>query len=574
VRRLFEFIRFTLSLSSVLKRTRLLIERLVKQRFYASKLGITFRNSKWTNYVKTNSYTTQSSLLPWLYAFLTYAAVVFGIIILLFGTNFIVSMLETLCSNFIWLYTSIFTYYTLVSAFLKTKIYNLFMRVKFQRSSTTILSRVGEELGEVLSENESNLESRVGEQLHLRDISITFGKAQQVAAYLRMLDDNSKIYSLKRLTGAPLSNYFELPGTSENSDLWLLKVWSDAQHSKYESPYVFNGGLDYNQWSLDRMLDDLKLTDAVLELTHLNESYKTRKISSVNSLGTVIFSLQDANNLVKVKRWLFKYNMLHNKSIISSYNITNIKKLLYPFSCTQDMLSKNLWLFNTLNVSRDTNHTPYLKSFYFTHNTIPVIQEADIHATYSYESGYQWFLKRLYFLNSNTSIDIKIAPVVNKSLNKLLNQNYIRNNSVLKVTTLFKELPKRDVGTKLSVNDVFYHTPSAVFYNQNTIVLSHAILANRGNFNLENKNFILNNYSTILNESWVDYEFDLYNFERKRVIGKFRFTYWSFLRHYVKSLSKHSDIKNTRRSKILIRGDFISTEHLKDNYRLRGKSNL
>lgn len=93
------------------------------------------------------------------------------------------------------------------------------MRVKFQRSSTTILSRVGEELGEVLSENESNLESRVGEQLHLRDMSITFVKAQQVAAYLRMLDDNSKIYSLKRLAGAPLSNYFELPGTSENSDL-------------------------------------------------------------------------------------------------------------------------------------------------------------------------------------------------------------------------------------------------------------------------------------------------------------------------------------------------------------------
>jgi hypothetical protein len=93
------------------------------------------------------------------------------------------------------------------------------MRVKFQRSSTTILSRVGEELGEVLSENESNLESQVGERLHLRDMSITLGKAQQVAAYLRMLDDNSKIYSLKRLAGAPLSNYFELPGTSENSDL-------------------------------------------------------------------------------------------------------------------------------------------------------------------------------------------------------------------------------------------------------------------------------------------------------------------------------------------------------------------
>lgn len=445
------------------------------------------------------------------------------------------------------------------------------MRVKFQRSPINTLSRVGMELSEASCEDKINLECQAGKRLHLHDAAITFGKAQRVASYLRMLDDNSKIYSLKRLAGAPLSNYFELPGTSENSDLWLLKVWSDAQQSKYESPYVFNGGLDYNQWSLDRMLNDLRLTNAVLELTHLNESYKTRKIGAINSLGTVIFSLQDANNLVKVKRWLFKYNMLHNKSIISSYNVTNIKKLLYPFSFTQDMLSKNLWLFNTLNVSRDINHTPYLKSSYFTHNTLPIIQEADIHATYSYESGYHWFLKRLYFLNSNTSIDMKIAPVVSKSLNNLFNQSYFRNDSVLKVTTLFKELPKHDIETELSVNDIFYHTPSAVFYNQNTVALSHAIAANRGNFNLENKNFILSNYSTILNDSWQDYEFDLYNFERKRVIGKFRFTYWSFSRHYVKSLSKHSDIKNIRRAKTLIRGDFISTEYLKDNYRLQGK---
>jgi len=93
------------------------------------------------------------------------------------------------------------------------------MRVKFQRSPVNTLSRVGMELSEASCEDKINLECQAGKRLHLHDAAITFGKAQRVASYLRMLDDNSKIYSLKRLAGAPLSNYFELPGTSENSDL-------------------------------------------------------------------------------------------------------------------------------------------------------------------------------------------------------------------------------------------------------------------------------------------------------------------------------------------------------------------
>jgi len=566
-----------LTLTSVLKQSRVLIERLVKQRFNISKLGITFRNSKWVNYAKSNSYITQLNLLLWFYSLMLFVFFPLITAFVLFGTDFASNLLFLFKLKINAICVFVISYSTLFLAFLKTKIIDNFIKTNFEAMNKFIRVQGSDSQSrdsEAVILNEYQTDNLKDHQGNLVNSIVILENAYRIAEDLRTLNSYSKITAIKRLSRAPLSNYWEMPGTSENSDIWLLKIWSDVEQSKYKSPYIFNGGLDYTQWSLDRILRDLNFSSNIIEQAHMNENYKVRKVPSIKSLSVLTFTLQDINNLVKAKRWLYKYSMLHNKSIISAYNVVSVKKLLYPFSFTQDMLTKNFWLFNTLDLSQSSRRSNYIKNNYFTNvlpvnNLFPFIQESKVHTNVDYELSYYWFLKRLYFLNSSNALDTKVTSIVNADLSQLLDENkspsYFKNNdNFFKITTLLQKLDTRRSDDVSGDKDIFYHPANAVFYNQNVLTTSYAILSNRDLFNVGVKNYTLSSYSSILNETLTEYETNLYDYGLPRLNGRFRFSYRSFVRHYVSELGL---LSSKRRPKSIVCGDFISSEFTKDTYR-------
>lgn len=577
MKKVYYFLRSKLTLTSVLKQSRVLIERLVKQRFNISKLGVTFRNSKWANYAKGNSYTPQLNLLLWFYSLMLFVVSPLVTSFVLFGMDFTTNLLFLLKLKINAICVLVISYSTLFLTFFKKKIIDNFIKTNFDAANKFIRFQ-GTDSHSCASRanvlNDYQTDNLKNHHDNLVNYVVVLEDAYRIADSLRTLNSYSKITAIKRLSRAPLSNHWDLPGTSENSDIWLLKIWSDVEQSKYKSPYVFNGGLDYTQWSLDRILRDLNFSSNIIDQAHTNENYKVRKVSSIKSLSALTFTLQDMNNLIKAKRWLYKYSMLHNKSIISAYNVVSVKKLLYPFSFTQDMLTKNFWLFNTLDLSQNTKCSNYVKNNYFTNvlptsNLFPFIQESKVGTNINYELSYYWFLKRLYFLNSSNILDTKVANVANRNLNRLLTVNiphsYPNNNdNFLKITTLLQKLDTLGSGNVSEIKDIFYHPVNTVFYNQNVLTISYMILSNRDLSNTGVKNYTLSSYSSILNESLTEYETYLYENSLPRLNGRFRFSYWSFLRHYVSELGLLS--KKNRPASIVC-GDFISSEFTKDVYR-------
>jgi hypothetical protein len=205
-----------------LKQTRLIIERLVKQRFYASRVGVTFRNSKWVNYEKKNSYVTQSNLVSWLYFIILFILLPVTVSSLLFGVEYTLNQSILLESKIKLLFASIISYATLFSTFLKTKLLNNFVQSRFGFNDKFV--RIPNSVGHT---NDNSVETFSSHQssnymknyIDLEDYIITLEKANMVASYLRLLEDQSVIKHVKRLSRAPLVSYYHLPGTSENCDI-------------------------------------------------------------------------------------------------------------------------------------------------------------------------------------------------------------------------------------------------------------------------------------------------------------------------------------------------------------------
>jgi hypothetical protein len=115
-------------------------------------------------------------------------------------------------------------------------------------------------------------------------------------------------------------------------------------------------------------------------------------------------------------------------------------------------------------------------------------------------------------------LDNKISPSVNKSLIKLTSNNNLthhvqKGGNFLKTTTSLQQTPTVNIDRVSGVNDVFYHSTSDLFQNQSTLAMFNSILSNQDSSSIGNKNYILSSYSSVLNDSFIDYK--IYLSERR-----------------------------------------------------------
>jgi hypothetical protein len=105
---------------------------------------------------------------------------------------------------------------------LKTKIIDNFIKTNFEAMNKFIRVQGSDSQSrdsEAVILNEYQTDNLKDHQSNLVNSIVILENAYRIAEDLRTLNSYSKITAIKRLSRAPLSNYWELPGTSENSDI-------------------------------------------------------------------------------------------------------------------------------------------------------------------------------------------------------------------------------------------------------------------------------------------------------------------------------------------------------------------
>ena len=341
---------------------------------------------------------------------------------------------------------------------------------------------------------------------------------------LRKLNDQANLNALKFALRKDLNFDDSMPITSANAALGSLKMWTNACKMEKVTCYDFNintAGLSNDLWVLNNILSTCQTPTSLFNVIRPNESLKSRKLLANSNFSVLGAQLNDLNELVKSKRWLYKYNMLHSKSLSSSHNITNVKKLISYGSYTSDMLTRNMWLANTLAKSKNVNGVFEL-SFknvygdYFSHilnnsyaykNYFFLTQVPGLESTKYYESSYLWFLKRLYSLNGSQSSSVILLPSPIKSEYSNLLQTSGSLIDASHFTKTFSSMYLNNVPVDLeniSNKDLIYHSSNSLLFNQSRLSQLYDILATSTTADGKVPYFSLNSYSIFLHATLND----------------------------------------------------------------------
>lgn len=139
---------------------------------------------------------------------------------------------------------------------------------------------------------------------------------------------------------------------------------------------------------------------------------------------TLSNNLRNQLNTAKWNRWLYRYSLLHRKTLKNSHKITLIKKLINFNPITKNLYNKNLWASEHLkrfenndkffNVLSNIFFNKFLQTEtdcrFTTFNTFSLNKIDNNFSNLSYyENSFFWYLKRNYTLNALNSNNIKSA---------------------------------------------------------------------------------------------------------------------------------------------------------------------
>jgi hypothetical protein len=240
-------------------------------------------------------------------------------------------------------------------------------------------------------------------------------------------------------------------------------------------------------------------------LDDFNYQKLSHYIFNYKELWSLNLYLKNQLNSAKWNRWLYRYSILHRKSLRTSHKITLSKKLINSGFYDSKIFNKNIWAsehlnylnqknnFNSLffNYYKDlfaetgTNYVTYYNS-YVTNNGN---QKNSLSLFNFYENSYFWYLKRFYLFNTLPSNFIKSKLTLNNlnSSSKFL----LKNDSSLRYFTLLSYFLKSS-HTNLASYSHFFDTNVANFD-----LYSSSNLINLGNYK---DLYLLNNENDILNK--------------------------------------------------------------------------
>lgn len=440
-KRLFNWLKLKTLPSSVLFKNRLFIERDSKHRRVMTNWGLTFRNSKWTNYslsnVSTRSVTLFTKLIAWTifaiwcfiaikhqtnfylvdltnntltYSYWSLKAQVSHLFFLAFwGIHFIMNTIFN--SVFRW-YINHFFGITLKPSGTQNEAPSTFndrkkASTRYKESSTS--DETLDLLQNVFEDSKANTLGKSKENLE----TVLLLKHLYKTVYLISLYNSTWVtfskFSSKDVIGSEKSSFYD---TYEQKFLTPNVRWTlDSNHTK----------LHTNRTSIEReglfYSTDLNYRSLNTDFNHLSTS-------------TASIDLQNQMSMVGVQRFMFKYNPLHRHVMKGSLNLTATKKLLAPYSKNSALSLKktNIWLSskNSHKSNFDINQLVKVSnsvedSYFFTLKRYAMFDKLSanqILTKYSRIDSNQLSTSLESNLYNNTSsiYDVLLTRLVNKSL--------------------------------------------------------------------------------------------------------------------------------------------------------------
>ena len=484
-KRLFNWIKYKTLPPSVLFNNRLFVERDSKTRRVTSNLGLTFRNSKWANYARTDIPTNAKQ--SYITFCKTLLIVVVTTLLLTCYTKFYMTTLAYNNSLFAFWWVkdtgsyyvfTIFSIWTLFSAALMERFFSsTFLKFnsiqnssnQIENSRTVVLTKprfddykyayfnwltssevtVGStELEELFNDSNSNQTWSLKTPLLSKTFALSskLGRSSDRANLRSTFTDKSTTQFLDTLT---------LPQIESLKLGYLLKLTDNSTYSNFTPSLQFLE--NNNMWNLNSFTQFNSKSSELLNTSTGSFFAAGWNFSKYNSVWVnqpnshVLYeALENQLNSLKVSKFLYHYSYLHRNILKNSHKLTMVKKLISSGFYDTGLVSNNLWssdLFgklsnptNVLNSEMNLTYQNFFKDSFFNetllNNTSINTSSNSLKLLSFYETSYFWTLKRLYNFNSLTSntINFTLQPYSPSPISAVVESNTTSTN----LTSAFK----------------------------------------------------------------------------------------------------------------------------------------
>lgn len=466
---IYTWIKYKMLPPSVVAMNRLFVERDSKHRRITSNLGLTFRNSKWAHYARTNINTNSRydfiRSTSWTFLILAVFAVFLSIPYLynnaisynpftifywfaMDGSLYIqltlsaglFYLLQVLISNLYFKFMSLLLGKPEVNrspSLMRTPL-NVPKRLHKPSLYALLKSTPSDDLVVPLFETNSKPKEPFGD--------LEFVKLFYKTVYLlRLVTEPTPFVSLV----SAIESDVKRP-TARNPQL-LETV------AKLRSPSLNTLALDYvifsknskgtvppsQRWTLksfstDKLTNHLVQPQGLFYSPSLNQTRLNCFLSFYPELSGLRLSLENQMHAIRWNRWLYSYSLLHRSSLKTNLYLNSFKSAFNDNPNATTLGVRNLWVPAAMTSTLDSSKQNSLRGLYgslrgygssknltTTLNPETTFYNASPFYGFSFsETSYSWALSRFYRFNSTLSNEISFKPHPTFNTNLLSNQNH------------------------------------------------------------------------------------------------------------------------------------------------------
>ena len=458
--RLYNWIKYKTLPPSVLFLNRLFVERDSKHRRVTSNLGLTFRNSKWSTYARTNI--NVSSRTSYIFTLLKAALAFSSLVALFYFTSyFYTSPLNSVVYTTLWFLFDADVYLKLI--------FSSSLLCSFQLFASTLLNAAFNTLFGVtavatVKENTAGSQISIPKRLHkpifyaslvngtysddysnLFNLSASSNNAETHLDLFTNLYKSSHAINLVSSSADDLrcalqslsttsSNMGTQSDLSSSSTLNFNLLTLDYDLFNRTSPNSSSFSQETTQWvigsihtELTRNNFELQTVNGLFYLPNFSYSKLNRLSLLFPEASNFRNSVTDQLKVIQWNRWIYKYNILHRSLLKTASSITFTKRLLSSGFYNSSLLTNNIWAASAVNSEQlnpqsfgDITRSIYGDSYKLSRSTSPLLRPTPgfynsnaLNSLKFYEISYHWFIQRFYQLNTLNTNHVQLAKSLN-----------------------------------------------------------------------------------------------------------------------------------------------------------------
>ena len=459
----YTWIKYKMSPPSVVALNRLFVERDSKHRRITSNLGLTFRNSKWSGYARSNINLDAKTDFLWS---ITRALVFLALMAILFSGFGYYNNSPTInpLTPLYWFAMDSNLYFQITTISGTFYLIQLLVDTLHQKITTALFSPL---TNTNQPTNHKPNPLQIPRRLHKPLLYSLLRQSTSSDTLEKLLNTNSMsqtgltdlnfLRSLYRTTHlaklhlnpTPVVRLVDMLGKSSLSPVTDLPKFLNNV-AKLRKPSLDTITLDYLlfkgrspvtplrtcsslRWDLAHAAPTSTLDLSPIATLHGLFYFPSTDQTTLSSLtglypelSQLNSSLEDQTRVIRWDRWLYKYSLLHRSSLKTGFYLNLLKSSLGSGFYNQDTGTRNLWLPSSLNTTSTNFSTNYPRALYdqlygralasdllgSLPSSLHFYNKSNLAPLSFYESSYYWALRRFYRLNSSNSNQLSPKPIL------------------------------------------------------------------------------------------------------------------------------------------------------------------